>query len=287
LDEIFSPEESTALSDLLVSSSNDGTSSSSTSSTWFRHSRYRPDRRRAHCAKGFYPYPTGDSNDGRSVASVRIVGEPFEKRAANKDRTFVPCFFYGAHSCSGREYTKNQHHAPLQLSKTDAEKWSYQKDDTLVLIGGGNYESIIHEVDEATAERVGSLLDPDDGDRDDALDYLQAEGYDTGSPGPSQPTTSLSNQQSSGQSSGEDPPTDAERLQQRAKRGDVEQSLTHSERRLVANRLLTIGDWDTARCWFQEQYGNDFDPQRTWKGLRGVVKQFPEDFNHIQIPPKP
>jgi hypothetical protein len=290
LDTIFRPYEGKDPSDFLLTPPTVETSSPATSS--FAGNRYqRPygkDHDAAYEAPEFYPYPTGNDHDGRSVASLRVEGEPFERSEAGKPRVFVPCFFYGAHSCSGREYTKDQHYAPLQLSKKDGDKWDYARGETLVVIGGGNYKSIILTVDKPTAERVGNLLDPDDGNRIDALDYLQAEGFDIGSSGPSQSTTDPADQQSSAQSHDDAPPTtDAQRYKQRAERGDVEQSIEHGERRDIANRLLTIGDWDLAWRWFREQYGDDFDPQRTWNGLRNVIKTFPEDFEDIEVPPKP
>lgn len=293
---IFGPQDSADLADLLVSSSatDTQTQSSSVLSTW--PSRYmRPqasDQRRAHTAPSFYPYPTGDDHDGRSISAVRVVAEPFQRRAAGRNRTFVPCFFYGAHSCSGRDYTKDEHYAPLQLSKPDATKWDYEQGDRVVVIGGGNYESITYKVAESTAEQVGDLLDPEDGDRDDAIDYLQAEGYDVGSAGPSQ-THSTPNQQSAAPDGGTDQPeseTRAARLQRRAEQGSVEMSLAHGERRDVANRLLTIGGWDYAWNWFREQYGDDFDPQRTWNGFRSIIEthsDHDEDIDAITVPPQP
>jgi flavodoxin len=295
LETIFSPLETTDLSELLLSSSATERSSgiSSVLSSW--PSRYlRPDneQKRAYNAPEFYPYPTGDEHDGRSVASIRVVDEPFQRRAAGQNRTFVPCFFYGAHSCNGQTYTKDRHYAPLQLSKSDAKNWDYEAGENVVVIGGGSYKSITYKVAEKTAERVGDLLDPDDGDRDDALDYLRDEGYDVGSAGSSQPSPTASNHEQPEQNRDDspEPETRAAKLQRRAEHGSIEMSLSHDDRRDVANRLLTIGGWDHAWKWFKEQYGGDFDPQRTWQGFRSIIethRDHDEDFADITVPPCP
>jgi len=291
LEMLFRPDVSTDLSDLLVSSSIEETQSSSPLTEW--PSRYkRPHdehKNRAYTGYSFYPYPTGNDHNGRSVASVRMIDGSFQRQEAGKNRTFIPCYFYGAHSCSGRAYTKNEHYAPLQLSAKDAKKWDYEEGDPIIIIGGGNFESIIHPVTETIAQHVGDLLDPTDGNREDALEYLETKGYDVGSAGPSQGTHTATTQQpsdSDDESKQSTSITDAARLQRRAEKESVEMSLEHDERRKVANRLLTIHGWDHAWNWFREQYGNDFDPQRTWQGFRSIIQTHSDDFTHIEVPPK-
>lgn len=291
LNTLFSPLETSDLSELLLSSlvTEQSSETPSTLSSW--PSRYlRPDTEQKHAynAPEFYPYPTGDEHDGRSVASIRIVDEPFQRRAAGQNRTFVPCFFYGAHSCNGQKYTKDQHYAPLQLSKTDAKQWDYEAGENIVVIGGGSYRSITYKLAGETAERVGDLLDPEDGDRDDALDYLSDEGYDVGSAGPSQPESRASDQDKPAQNP--EPKSRAAKLQKRAEQSSVEMSLTHNERRDVANRLLTIGGWDHAWQWFREQYESDFDPERTWQAFRSVIEthhDHDQNLAAITVPPRP
>jgi hypothetical protein len=294
LDEIFHLQDTPDLAELLLSSVateiESQSQSSSVLSTWpSRYLRPKNEQKRAYRAKEFYPYPTGEDHDGRSVAALRVVDDPFEKKAGGSHRTFVPCFFYGAHSCSGREYTKNQHYAPLQLSRIDARNWDFEEGETLVIIGGGNYQSIILTVEESVAQHVGGLLDPEDGERDDALCYLEAEGFEVGSAGASRVSGVTSDHQPPEQTggSGSEEPTPAEQLQRKAEQGDVEISLEHGERRDVANRLLTIGGWDYAWQWFREQYGNDFSPQRTWRAFESIIQTFPEDFADVDLPPEP
>ena len=248
---------------------------------------YDENYRKARLAKEFYPHRTGDDFNGRSTASLRVEAESFEKYAGGRTRTFVPCYFYGAHSCSGRNFTKFQEYAPLQLTKADVKKWDYEEGQTLVIIGGGNYESIILEVDEATAKEVGDLLDSDNGSRAEAQQYLETQGYDIGEAGPSQPLVSQNDQSPIERQSGNETESRASKLQKRAEQGSIEHSLTHHERRDVANRLLTIGGWDSAWQWFKQQYGTDFSPQRTWTAFTSILNTHSDDFADINAPPKP
>jgi hypothetical protein len=173
------------------------------------------------------------------------------------------------------------------LSKADIKKWDYEEGQTLVIIGGGNYESIILEVDEATAKEVGDLLNPDNGSRIEAQQYLETQGYDIGEAGPSQSPDSQNDQSTTKRQSGNKTESRASKLQKRAEQGSVEHSLTHNERRDVANRLLTIGGWDSAWQWFEQQYGTDFSPQRTWSAFTSILNTHSEDFADIKVPPKP
>lgn len=292
---VFDLNSTVPFSEVLLSSGVPETSSQSSPplTTWqSRVPRYDTDQRLAHTAPEFYPYPTGDDHTGRSVASIRVESEPFQRQTAGKTRTFVPCFFYGAHSCSGREYTKDQHFAPLQLSKTDAKKWDYEQGTTLVIIGGGSYQSIIHTVDKELAEQIGDLLDPEEGRRADALDALQEHGYDVGSAGRSRAADATGPQhaqESQQEGHDTDQKTDALRYKERAEHGCVEMSLTHGERRKVANRLLTIGGWDFAWNWFREQYGTDFVPERTWQGFKSIIQTHSDDNDlaEITVPARP
>jgi hypothetical protein len=292
LETVYNVDSNSNLSDLLLSSTTDQSNSSSPLSDWpsrYQHP-YDSDPYLARNAKEFYPYPTGDSHSGRSVAAIRVEGEPFERHKAGKLRTFVPCYFIGAHSCSGREYTKDGHYAPLQLSKPDAEKWDYAEGDTVVIIGGGSHQSIISSIDASIAEKVGELLDPDEGKRQDALEYLEERGIETGSTGST--AKSGSNGSTFGSKQGGEidtggSGTDASRLQKRAEQRDVEKSLTHKERGKVANRLLVLSGWDYAWEWFREQYAEDFDKKETWRGLKSIVDTYSEDFQDIDVPPKP
>jgi hypothetical protein len=266
---------------------NEGTSETTPVESDWGKRLYDENHRSARLAKEFYPHRTGDDFDGRSTASLRVKAEPFEKYAGGRTRTFVPCYFYGAHSCSGRKFTKFQKYAPLQLSKADVKKWDYEEEQTLVIIGGGNYESIILEVDEATAKEVGDLLNPDNGSRAEAQQYLEAQGYDIGKSGPSQPPDSQNDQSTIEGQSGNETESRASKLQKRAEQGSVEHSLTHHERRDVANRLLTIGGWDSAWQWFERQYGTDFSPQRTWDAFNSILNTHSNDFADIEPPSKP
>jgi hypothetical protein len=250
------------------------------------------ERWEAYNRKEFYPYPIGDGGSGRSVASLKVLGGAFQREEVGRGRTLVPAYFYGAHGCNGREFTKHQKYAPLQLSKADFEKWHYERGDILVIIGGASYQSRIIEVEQTTAKRVGGLLHPEEGRREDALNYLERKGYNTGSAGRS--GTSRPNHRSREQGDYVEvlpvtsPTTEAAEFQQRVEQGGTPtEELDHGERRRVANRLLTIYGWNPTWQWFQKQYGDDFKPKRTWKGLRRVIKTHSEDLNHINVPPEP
>jgi hypothetical protein len=86
-----------------------------------------------------------------------------------------------------------------------------------------------------------------------------------------------------------DQKSEALRCKERAEQGDIEASLSHGERRKVANRLLTLYGWDPAWNWFQEQYGEDFNPKRTWKGFKSIIDthSYDDDLPEITVPPSP
>lgn len=250
------------------------------------------ERWEAYNRKEFYPYPIGDGGSGRSVASLKVLGGAFQREKVGRGRTLVPAYFYGAHGCDGREFTKHQNHTPLQLSKADFGKWDHKRGDTVVIVGGASYQSRIIEVDVATAKRVGDLLHPEEGRREDVLDYLEREGYDTGSAGRS--GTSRRRYGSREQRDYDEvlpadaPTTEAAEFQQRVEQGGTPtEELGHFDRLWVADRLLTLYGWNPTWQWFQKQYGDDFKPQRTWTGFQDVIEMFPDDLSHIDVPPEP
>lgn len=248
----------------------------------------------AYNRKEFSPYAHARKGNGRSVAAIRVVGSPFareERKVGNSPRpiyALLPVYFYGAHGCNGREFRKYREYAPLQLSKKDYEKRPYEQGDVLVVIGGGNGSSLIHDVDTATGVAVGKLLGPD-GSRDDALAFLTREGYEIGSSGASTP----SRRSPAGKTNlkaldrvlpATNPHTNAGRLQQQ-----VEQRGVHSLRneraamRLIGNRLLTKYSWEATWAWFKDQYGPTFNSEITHRELRNIANHYGID---VTIPRK-
>lgn len=238
--------------------------------------------------KEFSPYAHAGNGSGRSVASVKVLGGPFQREEVGKDRILVPVYFHGAHGCNGRKFTKHQHHAPLQLSTPDFEKWEYTNGDRVILIGGASRRSRIFEVNPDTATIVGCLLDPDKGSRRKALEYLHDEGYDIGSEGGSGASTKdpVETQQFEQVLPANIPRTEAGELQQRAEQEGI-QTLIHEEKGRVACRLLTKYGWKPTWNWFRKQFGDEFKPRVTYRQLRGIVNSYPEDYDHITVPAEP
>lgn len=238
-------------------------------------------------AKEFSPYAFAEGNP-RSVAALQIKGGAFGRENRRSGTTMVPAYFYGATGCNG-EFTKEQEHAPLQLSRDDYNKWDFQPGDTAVIIGGQSRRSRILDVDSWQACVTGHALTGEDGNRNAAQDYLESEGYDTGSAG-STTATSKSNQSPTEVtriwSARENPQTEAETLQQQAEQEGIA-TLTHNERIKVACRHLRYG-WKPAWDWFNEQFGSEFKPHITYKFFKSIVEedQFPE-YDDIEPPEEP
>lgn len=242
----------------------------------------------AYNRKEFSPYAHAGNNQ-RSVAAVKVVGGAFQRAEVSRNRILVPAYFYGAHGCNGREFTKHKHFAPLQLSEGDFKKWEFEKGDIVVIIGGRSRQSRIFPVDSLTANEMSYLLDPDDGDRQEALAYLEDKDYDVGSAGSnstSRPNATGTCRQYEQVLPATNPQTDAAEYQQRAENRGIE-TLTHEERRCVACRLLKKYDWKATWGWFQYQFGCTFKADVTHRQLRSVVDTYPEDYTHLEVPPQP
>lgn len=239
----------------------------------------------AYNRKEFSPYAHARSGNGRSVAALKVVGSPFARREVTDGNgtrpvhALVPVYFYGAHGCNGRAFTKCREYAPLQLSKKDYEKRDYQRGDILILIGGGNGSSIIHEVGTSTAVATGNLLG-NDGSRKEALAFLEREGYEVGSSGSAARSRGTPAQRKNLSEldrvlPATNPRTRAGRLQQQ-----VEQQGVHSlanerdDMRRIGNRLLSKYNWELAWEWFKEQYGREFDPEITYRELRSLAEYY-------------
>jgi len=240
-------------------------------------------------AKEFSPYAlaTGSS---RSVAVVTVKGTPFARRdvtIGNGHRpayALVPAYFHGAIGCAGRVFTKDNEHAPLQLSKPDYEKWEYSPGDQVVIIGGKSNRSRLFAVNPLQAVTAGDFLTAEGGGRQAALEYLAQEGYDIGSAGASTATTIL---EPTGTQRPRRPTTDtsarteAALLQRKAEQNGI-QSLSHEERWRIACRLLRQG-WDPAWDWFRQQFGDQFKPTVTREQFQSILQTYPDDYDHIDV----
>lgn len=236
-------------------------------------------------AKEFSPYALAKGN-GRSVAVVKVKGRAFARKDVRNGAVLVPVYFYGARGCAGEEFTKEDEHAPLQLSARDYGKWDYGAGDDVVIIGGQSRNSCIFGVESWEASVAGHALTGDDASREAALDYLESEEYDVGKAGNSKKLTPSKTTRPRRRADHvppvRDPRTEAAALQQQAEQNGIE-TLTHPERGRVACRVLGWG-WEPAWKWFKEQFGADFDPNITREQLRSIIETFPHDYDHIEVP---
>lgn len=217
-------------------------------------------------------------NQRRSVVVAQVKGTPFCRKTTvngrEEWRTYVPTYIYGAVSADG-EYTVWQENAPIQLSKQDYEKWDYEEGVIVVILGGQSTSSRILEPENSFEREVvvGALLNDSkwfnegkDGRRE-ALNQLRSFGYEVGSAGKNGPRRETSTNDRDFRL------TDAYRLQERAEQDGVE-TLSHEERRDLANRLLRTRGWDGADEWFREQYGERYDREVTHEQLRSIATEY-------------
>jgi hypothetical protein len=246
----------------------------------------------------FSPYALADGNP-RSVAALEIKGGAFAREDKRGGKPMVPARFFGAVGCDGH-YTKETEHAPLQLSEgagKDYEKWvkqGFESGDCVVIIGGQSRSSIIHSVSRVEALQVGYHLIREDGGRQAALTYLSESGYDTGAAGSdssfqgqvSSRARTLEGEEGTIWSARETPQTEAEAFQRIAEQEGIEK-LSYPEVNQIAHRHLRYG-WEPAWEWFKEQFGEEFDPVKTWENFRSIVKEKSYDeYDDVEIPEKP
>lgn len=239
----------------------------------------------------FSPYALATGNP-RSVAAVRVKGGAFARKGKQGGATMVPAYFYGAVGANG-EFTIQDEHAPLQLSKKDYRKRDYEPGEKIVIIGGKSGSSRIFSVSSWEATEVGHALTSDEGGRDTALNFLSEQGYDVGTSGsassPSKRITTSRSGTLDGESgeiwpARENPQTEAEALQRKAENDGID-TLSHNERIRVACRHLQYG-WQPTWEWFKEQFGSTFNPEVTRRFLKGIVEdpEF-EEYDDVDVPP--
>ena len=232
-------------------------------------------------AKEFSPYALA-TKGSRSVAVVRVEGTPFGHvdrtigKRSDRIHALIPCYFYGARGCAGGEFTKNQEHAPLQLSKRDYEKWDFDVGDNVVVIGGQSRQSKLIPVDPWRARVVGHALTGENASRESALEYLVEEEFDVGKAGNSGKTSSVTRRKNEPCSSNSRNSETKAARKQRVAEEDGIQVLGRTEISNVANRLLKIGGWDHAWNWIETQYGDQFRPEKTTEQMREIVEEYPD-----------
>lgn len=235
--------------------------------------------------KEFSPYALASGNK-RSVAVLKVKGEAFARSDVQDGTTLIPAYFYGAQGCVGEAFTKTDEHAPLQLSKPDYEKWTHEVGDNVAIIGGKSHQSRILSLEPWQATIAGHALTGDGASRQDALSYLESEGYDVGAAGVSESAapaeTTNSHERADHVQPVQNPRTDAAALQQQAEQDGIE-TLTHMERWRVACRVLGWG-WEPAWEWFKAQFGAEFKPGVTREQLQSVIESFPDDYDSVEVP---
>ena len=213
----------------------------------------------------FSPYSNTGGENSRGWAVVQIHGPAFCRPEYDK-RIRVPCYFYYALS-GNDEFTKEGECAPLAPGKDGYRKLvklDVDVGDHLVVIGGRNRKSKILVIPEEDTFAAVPLAEHD---REGARDYLEAQGYDVGSPG-------LQESSYSSRSSLQSPTsTEAGRLQRKAETDDIH-LLSHLEHLKVACRLLQIDGYNPTRNWFERQYGPDFNPTETDRQLRHIANTY-------------
>lgn len=221
----------------------------------------------------FSPYANA-GNGQRSVALVQVKGGLFYqlKRTANlhSDCYYVPCEVEGAIGCDGEYRISGRSPRPVKLSKKDAQKWDFETNDYVVIIGGKSGESKIFKMPLVGLglphRKVGELLSS--GERQAALAYLQSEGYDIGSAGPNGGRRGVS--QGSHSERGHN---NARELQRQAEDNGVG-VLTEVELLHVANRLLQMKGRDGVHEWFQEQFELDYNRERTNQKIQAIRRKY-------------
>lgn len=246
----------------------------------------------AYNRKEFSPYANASVGTGRSVAAVRVEGGAFQREEVGQNRILVPVFFLGAHGCTGKQFTKSRHFSPLQLSNPDYAKWvemGVKEGEYVVVIGGQSRQSRIFRVTPGQATELAGYLDPDDGSREKALAYLDSLGYDvgkSGSSGSTQPVSHLSRTYARVLPA-TNPRNQVAELQRQVEQHGV-RSVENERYTMfrIASRLLLKYGWVPTWRWFEEQYGDDFDPALTHTELAKIVGQY-ENLSHISVPTRP
>jgi hypothetical protein len=228
------------------------------------------------------PYANAEADDLHSVNILKVMGEPFTQDGIH----FVPSDIYGVVGGDGKyEVFMDENGAiqrPVKLSGHDIKKWEYKQADYIIILGGKSRRSKIFQIDKVEAHLLASILE-DEG-RQTALKHLEYWDYDIGSTGMNGDL--LLNDDTS--SEGSVKLTEAARLQNRIEQKGIETVNNQYDALLkVACRLLRTHDWAHTWEWFKTNLRNEFDPDMTHERLSKIVECYPDDYDHITIPPSP
>jgi len=233
----------------------------------------------------FSPYAKARTHE-RSVFVGRVIGGEFIRRNDPERRILIPCF---AHFALGGDPEFHYHckHLPLYLSEPDYAKRVYTPGERFLIIGGGNGESRIFEINAGLASILHTAvidksyskeLNFEEG-KDIVFDTLDTwTDFDLGSGGKNGPRGERS------ADSGRSADTRAAHLQRQIEQHGLE-SLTaeYDQMFLIACRLLKSRGWDGTVEWFKRVYGDEFNPQKTRSHLRRIVEQWPGQYP-VEIP---
>lgn len=138
--------------------------------------------------------------------------------------------------------------------------------DDLLIIGGGSRKSRIFKPDLEDFNTIWNALISEEGgaNREETLETIRDCGFEPGNPGKNGEYR---------QESEESEPSQAATLQTQAERQGME-TLTHMQRRKVANRLLQMRGLEESVEWFREQFGDDFKEDITRSNLEGLCDEF-------------
>ncbi|GAA0646482.1 hypothetical protein [Salarchaeum japonicum] len=229
-----------------------------------------PEFDESYTNRYFSPYALTEDGE-RSVCILEPTGGPYTKLESQE--IYVPSYVYAARGADG-EYEMFRRKAPVLLSKPDFDKWNYQLGDRVVIIGGQSRNSRIFTVDKFDAEAAAGTLALDGDNREDALRWLEIQEYDIGASGMHGERKFKATSQDE----------KIRQIQSELERGEREPR--YPEVLSVSCSLLQNGGWQRAWDWNKSVWDDKFDPEETHRLLSDVIQRYPEDYGHIEIPPR-
>ncbi|WP_256407210.1 hypothetical protein [Halorubrum rutilum] len=225
----------------------------------------------------------------RSVFVGRVIGGEFVRRNDPERRVLIPCvarFALGGDP----EFHYHGKYLPLYLSEPDYNKREYAPGESLLIIGGGNGQSRIFEIDST----LGSVLHGAVVDKSYSKDLNYEDGkeivfdtldewtdFDLGSGGKNGRRGERSSE--SGRSSN----TRAAQLQRKVEQnGPKSLTAEYDQMFVIACRLLKSRGWDGTYEWFRRVYRDEFNPQKTHSHLQRIVEQWPNQYP-VNVPSGP
>ncbi|MDG5759390.1 hypothetical protein QA600_08550 [Natronococcus sp. A-GB1] len=220
----------------------------------------------------FSPYKKSGEGSARSLIVAKQVDGLLCRRDDQK-KVYLPAEIKSAVGGGDGSYSRSDTDTTLiELSKQDYAKWDYEPGDYVVIIGGRSGSSRIFNPDEKTAGRVYGKLNREG--REAALEFLSESGYEVGESGYNGDRSAVSS------SSGE---TEAMKIKHGIENGTREKSYDNVLR--VVCRLLKVDGWDSAYQWCRDVFGSEFDPERTYQQLSGLVEYY-DDLDDVNVPEK-